>query len=237
MCTVTFLPGIGTYFILTSSRDENKLRKKAIPPRKYQIHNSPVVYPKDMQAGGTWIATGNNCFTLCLLNGAYEQHNSQPPYSKSRGLMLLDFFIYNDVLKFAAEYNFNGIEPFTLLVVKSAGTLELYELKWDAFRINVERKDAILPHIWSSVTLYDLKAIKDREEWFAEWLNSQEKMNMQSIFDFHLLGGEGNKSSDVLMERNLMTTVSITSVQKSNSGLCMKYKDISEDKDYTIRIL
>jgi uncharacterized protein with NRDE domain len=118
MCTVSFLPKKGNSFILTSNRDEDMLRQTALPFQKYSLNNKSLYYPKDPKAGGTWIATEPNSFTVCLLNGAFKAHTPNPPYNKSRGIVLLDFFKYNNQYDFIKQYDFSNIEPFTLLFVK-----------------------------------------------------------------------------------------------------------------------
>src|SRR5258708_5525570 len=136
MCTVTFLPLNETEFVLTSNRDEKSVRKPALQPSLYQVHNALVVFPKDQQAEGTWIASSGIPFTLCLLNGAFERHVSKKNYRISRGLMLLDFFHFNNVDVFLDEYNFEGIEPFTLLLLDTRKRkLELTEARWDGTKI------------------------------------------------------------------------------------------------------
>ena len=55
MCTVTFYPNNNEY-ILTSNRDEVKHRP-TLAPKKYNINNQEITFPKDEVAGGTWIAT------------------------------------------------------------------------------------------------------------------------------------------------------------------------------------
>lgn len=237
MCTVTYLPGGNNKFILTSSRDEQVLRKKAFPPQKYLIDQHAVYYPRDMQAGGTWIATSESSFTLCLLNGAFQKHVHQPPYSKSRGIMLLDFFKFNDVNVFTAGYDFNGIEPFTLLLLDNASHLQLYELRWDGNSTELKEISSIEPAIWSSVTLYEPEVIAQREEWFREWLKHNDGNNQDAIVKFHETGGVGNKSIDLLMNRdNLLRTLSITSVSNTGSEKLMKYKDVVENQVYAINI-
>ena len=70
MCTVTFIPGKDRYFI-TSNRDEKMLRKPAIAPQPYVINGNTLVYPRDADAGGTWIAMNENGNAAVLLNGAF----------------------------------------------------------------------------------------------------------------------------------------------------------------------
>lgn len=238
MCTVTFLPVDENSFILTSNRDEKEWRARAEPPRKFSLNDHSVFFPKDMKAGGTWIATGNTHDTLCLLNGAHEKHTPAASYRKSRGLVLLDFFSYRDVHDFAGHYDFSGIEPFTLVLVNDSGQTTLHELVWDGVLPSLTEKDARVPHIWSSVTLYDREVIDLRRKWFSGWLNSDREWSMAGIMQFHQLGGSGDKHNDLVMNRNNeVLTVSITSIEKTKAGTRMQYKDMVDDKVYTIRII
>lgn len=84
MCTVSFLPKGGNDFIITSNRDEKENREIALSPKKYIHQHLKIVYPQDTKAKGTWIAMSENGFTICLLNGGFMPHKSNPPYRKSR---------------------------------------------------------------------------------------------------------------------------------------------------------
>ena len=96
MCTVTYFPLEQDGYILTSSRDEKSVRGIALPPRKYLLDQQTVFFPKDPDAGGTWFVTTGRDTTLCLLNGAFTKHEHEPPYRKSRGLVVLDYFKFRD---------------------------------------------------------------------------------------------------------------------------------------------
>lgn len=238
MCTVTYLPLADGGFILTTNRDEQAARKSALPPGKYYLNDKSVFFPKDQQAGGTWIVTSHHQFTLCLLNGAYVKHERKENYKWSRGQVLLDFFHYNDVNLFAKEYDFDGIEPFTLIIVDEKEKLDLYEMVWDGEKIHLDEKDAGKEIIWSSVTLYEPQVIEARKKWFVRWLEEHSPKRRNEIIDFHRFAGDGNPENNVLMNRNnKIKTVSITSVFKSNSVTTMEYFDLQANQEYKIRIL
>ncbi len=55
MCTVTYLPSANGFY-LTSNRDEKSTRPAALPPAVYFLNGSKIIYPKDAQGCGTWIA-------------------------------------------------------------------------------------------------------------------------------------------------------------------------------------
>jgi hypothetical protein len=237
MCTVTFLPVNNNGFILTSSRDEKTCRPSALFPQKYLVNNNQLFFPKDSLAGGTWVVTSINNFTLCLLNGAFEKHESKPPYKMSRGLMLLDFFKYNNIEKFIFEYNFENIENFTLIIVDSNNGLKLYELRWDGKNLHRKTLNVTEPYIWSSCTLYTENAIKDRADWFDEFINKTDDFSKENIILFHQNAGDGSLENSIMMNRdNKVKTVSITCIVHSEFSYTMQYLDTEKLQETTIRI-
>lgn len=227
MCTVTFLPLGGTDFILTSNRDEQPSRPAALPPQQYDVQGVPVIFPKDAQSGGTWIAASETA-TLCLLNGAFEAHTPQPPYRHSRGLVVTDFFKYESSQSFIEQYDFTGIEPFTLLIVNHLGGLTLTELRWtETKKLHTATKNIRQPHLWSSATLYAPTVRREREQWFGAWLTNRDNYEWDDILHFHHFGGSGNAQDDLLMKRDFLSTVSITSVMRQNGGIDFLYEDLA----------
>ncbi|MEJ0082440.1 MAG: NRDE family protein, partial [Puia sp.] len=77
-------------FFFTSSRDEQAGRPLALFPEIYEINGCRVLFPKDPQGGGSWIAVNENGHAGVLLNGAIKVHEPGLSYRKSRGLVLLD---------------------------------------------------------------------------------------------------------------------------------------------------
>ncbi|MGW8121466.1 NRDE family protein [Roseivirga echinicomitans] len=224
MCTVTFLPKGKTAYILTSNRDETP-KRAALPPKAYMVNGTEVFFPKDPLAGGTWFATDKQHFTLCLLNGAFEKHHHEPPYRLSRGIMLLDFFKYGNVENFTAEYDFSGIEPFTLILIESNDALISTELVWDEEHLHVRPLDTTQPQIWSSSTLYPEAVRAERRHWFKLWLEEHDNFEQEAIVDFHKTGGKGDEWNDFVMNREgKVQTVSVTSIEKGED-----YHMIHED--------
>ena len=72
MCTVSYVPDHSGGFVLISSRDEKPGRKTMRPENDHGM-----LYPKDAVAGGTWISVDESGRVGCLLNGAFEKHESQ----------------------------------------------------------------------------------------------------------------------------------------------------------------
>jgi len=236
MCTVSYLPVKEASYIITSTRDEKTSRKSALPPEQYEISGQPVYFPRDQEANGTWIASTASGLSLCLLNGGTEIHVSSPPYRRSRGLVLLDFFACNDTVSYLKTYDFSGIEPFTLIVV-DYNNKDLSELRWNGNIMTQISKDYYRPHIWSSVTLYTDDIIKKREAWFHDWLLNRTDYHMNEIIGFHKTGGTGDSRYDILMNRDdEVRTVSITSFQSSPNTHVLRYEDILMNKTSEIAI-
>ena len=229
MCTVTYLP-TPTGFILTSNRDEALIRKPSSLPIIETIDRQQVLFSRDGEAGGTWIATADSKRTICLLNGAFKRHERKPPYRKSRGLVVLDFFRSESALSFNDNYDLNGIEPFTLLIVEDN---KLFELRWDGQNKFFKQLEADQPHIRCSATLYTNEVIAMREKWFADWLTNQNTFSVKDILLFHLFAGDGDEHTQVRMSiYGIVQTVSITCIQSEGDELQMYYSDLKGEKSY-----
>jgi uncharacterized protein with NRDE domain len=226
MCTVTYLPLPDNSFILTSNRDEAIVRKTALPPAKYFTNNTIVFFPKDQEAKGTWIATSFNNYTLCLLNGAFEKHQHLPPYKKSRGLVVLDFFMYNNVHNYVNNYDFSGVEPFTLIIVKGQQVLELFEFRWDGNATHLKTLNPKGAYIWSSATLYTKETIAQREQWFSEWLQKNSVYTSDEILFFHHFAGNGKAENNLIMDIEHKKTVSITCIVNEKQSRTIIYEDL-----------
>lgn len=240
MCTVTYLPLNKREFILTSNRDEDIHRASALAVQEYKINNRTVFFPKDQKANGTWIAHDVKGYTLCLLNGANRPHTHKNEYKKSRGLMLLDFYFYNDPDDFAKFYDFKGIEPFTLLLACSCSDtnqIKLYELKWDEEKVELISHDSSLPQIWSSVTLYSQDVIEQRRKWFEVWLSENNNYSTDIILFFHHFAGNGSSDNDLIINRIEKKTVSICCVNKNISHTDIIYEDILNKKLHKSKVI
>jgi hypothetical protein len=224
MCTVTYLPLGGQAFVLTSSRDEYPGRQTSDRPERQQLGAHTVLFPRDGQAGGTWIAASEGA-TLCLLNGAYTRHDSRPPYRHSRGLVILHYFDYASTDAFLRDYPTAGLEPFTLLVRDGDG---LREMRWDGANRFTRSLDPDVPHLWASATLYEPAAIQKRQQWFAGWLATHPAPDPVAIRHFHRTAGDGDPRNDLLMRRENVRTVSLTSVIHREGFPEMWYEAVGE---------
>jgi hypothetical protein len=223
MCTVTFVPDRGTVF-LTSSRDEKKTRKAALYPELYPGNGGALLYPKDGDAGGTWIAAHENGNAGVLLNGAKAPHLPLPPYRQSRGMILLEIMQAQLPSAHFSHTSFEGIEPFTLILIENKRLLHCW---WDGEVKEAQALPNDRPHIWSSTTLYDATAIQKRDRWFRDWLQNHPAPGLEEIMGFHLKGGVGDPSIDIRMDREgEVSTVSISSIFIGEKEMKMHYTDL-----------
>jgi len=223
MCTVTLIP-VKNKFVLTSNRDE-AIGRKTLPIDSYHVNDTRMLFPKDQVAGGTWIAASEHQQMICLLNGGYQNHTKLNMYRHSRGVVVTDILSGNSLSKDMEAYNCEGLEPFTLVGVDWSNELAFYELVWDGKKKHFSKLDTSIPHIWSSSTLYTDEMKQMRKDWFADYqLNN--KIDINSIINFHKTGGVGNEFYDLQIKRGDLQTRSITQVYLDNDSPIMRYEDL-----------
>lgn len=231
MCTVTYVPINDGYF-LTSNRDEKYTRSKALFPQQYLVNNVPLLFPRDIDAGGTWITLTENGDALCLLNGAFENYVHTNKYSLSRGQVVLKLATSNATIDSFDEIDLQNAAPFTLIIVNSNN---LFECRWDGENKYYKLLDATAPHIWSSATLYNTHQQQKRKMWFNNWVKKNPQPSLYNLFAFHKNTGDGDKENDLIMNRNnKLFTVSITSIAVANNNGLMQYLDVLNNEYTTV---
>ncbi|TYP75803.1 NRDE family protein [Aquimarina intermedia] len=225
MCTVTLIKKPNKGFILTSNRDEI-INRETLAPKSYRDNDHKLIYPKDMLAGGTWIGMSDNNSMVCLLNGGNDRHISKPPYRLSRGVVVKDLLRAGNLLERLRSFDYQGVEPFTVIAAQWKGEHEFYELVWDGVQSNITSLDAST-YIWSSATLYDQNAKKTRELWFNNFLK-QKDTSPEKILEFHKIAGQGNKKIGLQIDRGFLKTRSVTQIVKTSQELSMRYEDLTD---------
>lgn len=227
MCTVTYLP-TRNGFILTHNRDEAPGRSpKNIASRT--LPNGTLLYwPPDTQAGGAWIGANDRGLCACLLNGAFVKHKHLPPYRRSRGLILIDFFEQNNPESFFQNIELHQIEPFTLL---SFEPTQCFELRWDGHEKHFKSLETRDSHFWCSATLYSPELQKLRETVFRNWEKEQPESPelAKAILELHHHGSIGDPENNYVMNRqNRVQTVSITQIERKEHHIHIRYEDLLE---------
>jgi uncharacterized protein with NRDE domain len=225
MCTLTYIPKGRDEFILTHNRDESVRRPIASPPINREINGVEHIFPVDPKGMGTWIGISKTNRIACLLNGGLKKHKHKPPYRHSRGLVVLDYFRNPSFEAFYKTYQFNGLEPFTMIVYENG---KLIELIHDEQFIRVKNLDPAKPHIYSSTPLYSKENMMIRREKLFSWYYQNAKINQNEIVNLHksfLYELENNK----LPVNEIIRTVSITSIDKLVKKADVAYIDMIND--------
>jgi hypothetical protein len=229
MCTVSYLPK-NDGCLISSNRDEASERASALAPLAYDHFGERVLYPKDPVGEGTWIAASDKA-VVCLFNGAFKPHVRKASYRVSRGLVPISFFNYLNIDAFIKSFNFNGIEPFSLIIFHGH---KLTELKWDETKIHRIEHDPAKPHIWASATLYSPEVVSQRKLWFNEWLEADPVFTQESIMSFHSSRKGDHQNGLFINRENGLKTVSVTSVHFSvNQESSMTYHDLKANHQTT----
>ena len=202
------------HILLCSNRDEIIERSTC-----ELVDENSKIYPKEPLQGGSWICTFEHG-AIVLLNGAFEKHKRFPPYSKSRGVLLLEISEEKHPIQVLKSMDLTQIEPFTIVVFQGG---EIFEFIWTGAKKHFTEIDPKLTKIWSSSTLYDQSAKSIREQRFKELTNNN--IDADSLWRFHT-----KPSSDLINgiymnrikgPRTISTTMLILSENKTQ----FKYYD------------
>ena len=230
MCTVTFIRSAGKIFI-TSNRDEKHWRSSALAPSVYAGKTGDLLFPKDGDAGGTWIAAHENGNAIVFLNGGFVRHTPAPPYRKSRGLILLYLIDSPDMETAFKALQLENIEPFTAVLWNNG---QLLECRWTGTQKHIKQLPVTEPHIWSSATLYDEPVVEKRKSWFNKWLQQHKQPSHDDILHFHQFTGDGDTHNDLRMNRNgQVFTVSVTLMALTDEMTQMHYLDLKNNTTFT----
>jgi hypothetical protein len=199
MCTVSFFRS-NNKIIITSNRDENINRPDAIPNQKEKIGDLAYFFPKDPQANGTWFIINNLGNAFVLLNGGEIKHVYNPPYSKSRGLILKELSTSQNIIFHWNSIDLFNIEPFTIIAFFQN---KLYQLRWNGDQKSLQELNSEIPHIWSSSTLYSHEISLKRKTWLKEFLpNISADSPDKDLLEFHTKTMSSDKINGLMINRN-----------------------------------
>jgi hypothetical protein len=238
MCVLTYVPIENMGFILTSNRDEKVSRLRAKPPLQINLGKHRLIAPIDAQSGGTWIGTSKD-FSLVLLNGGFVKHEVDPlGYKQSRGNIIKQYFEFYDANTFFEEFDFSGMEPFTLVIIPHDYSKKIVEIRWCSGARHFLEKNKNEAHIWSSATLYTDEAIAQRASWFYDYIQEDKhKLDPQAILDFHENGGAADPENSIFLKRSIdLRTISTTQIKFSQVEHTLNYTDFLSNKSNIYRI-
>ncbi|HAA10851.1 MAG TPA: hypothetical protein DCE41_03790 [Cytophagales bacterium] len=230
MCTVTYLPLRNGGYILTTNRDESPNRAPVKFPYSHQVYGKEIIYPQDGESGGSWIGATDFGLSAVIMNGAHAPHVRRPPYRMSRGQVLVDALECIRPQEFVKNYDFSGVEPFTLLMIYDDRERAVMEMRWDGENQWQKFHHPASPHIWAANMLYDEHAQQLRKKWFKEWLDEKPEFSQENIMKFHYEAGAEDPYNAMRMNRqNRVATISTTSLLMSPGHCNMHYHDLRKN--------
>jgi len=225
MCTVTIIPINKTDFVLTSNRDEAPNRV-SLKPEIHIVDDTKMLFPKDKLAGGSWIGVSDKNRVLCVLNGAFVRHERQTKYRLSRGVVMRDLLMCESIESAVQDYDLIDVEPFTLVIADWNARLQFFELIWDGTEKHFKTLP-LEPKVWSSSTLYTEEMKQERHEWF-ETFKSENKLDAESLMQFHKITHIDNTDYGVIMNRGFVKTTSITQINKVKDTIAMRFNNLED---------
>lgn len=229
MCTVTFAKS-GGQVVITSNRDE-QVSRPSLPPAVYEVNATRLLFPKDPRAGGTWFAASERGSVLVLLNGSSIPHTHQPPYRRSRGLIVLDLLSQESAIEAWHAIDLDRVEPFTIVLYEAN---LLYQLEWDG---GSKIDNALNPsdaHIWSSTTLYPKDVREQRQNWFDAFTRSNPQPSPDELLHFHQYTQSGDSQNGLVVDRQgiNLKTLSITQAVVGTQKLTLTHRDLAGNAVY-----
>ena len=207
------------------------MREAAIFPVEKTVLDSELIYPIDPEGQGSWFVSEKNGITACIMNGAFHPNKKDGDYRHSRGLIPLHVFEFRDIDHFISSYPFQGLEAFTLIVATKA---TVFEIIWNESELKHHSHPAI-PLIFQSTPLYPYPLSHKRLLWFDSWLNLN---NEENIIDFHRTQDSSNKEESILMDREIVKTISITQRKFGIDSDLIQYHEVENlnfSKKFIIR--
>jgi len=221
MRTVTYIPSKNDIFI-TSIRKEKIGHTAALPPERYSFSSGSIIFPKETDTGGSWIACHANGNAVAFLNETVTADTSGASYRKSRGLILLDLADHTTPFNCFLAINLNRIAPFTAVILDS---FHLFECSWDGRSKSFNELDAQAPHIWSSV-LYANDTASIRKTQFEESVAAIKTFSSKTVLDLHqALDNRESTELQTGAAEGLLTT-SITLITIGPQLAKMQYLDV-----------
>ena len=221
MCTMTWFTVDGGYELFFN-RDERLSRQRAEEPTLQHCDGVSYLSPTDADAGGTWIAVNHHGVTVCLLNHYQFQQISTYKNWISRGEIVRQFSIFENVELAAQEFASLGLDDyraFRMFIIQPDGQNRLFV--WDGHQARIE-KNVTTPKSSSSV---DAKRVKYlRKKLFID-MNLPDSKDREEFFKYHASHSPERSKDSVCMHREDAKTVSFSHVAVTDKSIAFAYCD------------
>ena len=160
--------------------------------------------------------------------------NGSTQYCKK---ILKERFSYDSNESFCNGIDLKQVEPFTLLLIDHASSIDFIELVWDGSKKYIREIDTNYHHIWASSTLYNKEQIDLRYQWFKAFTNAKTSISFSEIVNFHTGSYTKEKAYDLVMQRNSnLKTVSVSQINITPDERTFNYFDLIRNSNKNINL-
>lgn len=217
MCTLTVCVEDGAYS-LTMNRDE-LLERGESGLHQYDEGDKAILYPRDAQAGGTWVGVNARGVTLCLLN-RYDGHYR--PDCPSRGELIPAGLRCGDeqgVRRWLNALNPEPYNPFSLVLISQAGVSRLL---WDGRQALRDQPEAAPWFFMTSSGERFNEVEAKRRRQFDQWRQSGQPF-VGAFPAAHLTCDPDDPGSSILVERSYAHSKSVVRIEVRDKQLELNY--------------
>lgn len=224
MCTVVAIRSAKGVRI-AGNRDELRTRAEAIPPQVYETQGIHWLAPRDPDGQGTWMAVSERGLALVLLNDYQSQpSHAQPPF-RSRGLIVQDLVMAQDLADLAgmllrAGDTLRHTRPFELLAATLQGALHVH---WDGDDLRVRPVE--FPAVLTSSVQEPQRTQRAREAELTMLLGDPADVAVQhaALQQWFSRHQPGDAPRPICLHHDLAATVSHTQVEITSDHVQMRY--------------
>ena len=217
MCTLTVSIEGGAYS-LTMNRDE-LLERGESGLHQYGAGDKAILYPRDAQAGGTWVGVNARGVTLCLLNRYDGHYRVDCP---SRGELIPEGLRHGDehgVRRWLNALDPAPYNPFSLVLISQSGVSRLL---WDGQRAIRDQPEAAPWFFMTSSGERFGEVEATRRQQFDRWRQSGQPF-IGAFPAAHLNCDPADPGSSILVERSYAHSKSVVRIDVGQQELKLHY--------------
>ncbi|MBT6568477.1 MAG: hypothetical protein HON19_06205 [Flavobacteriales bacterium] len=223
MCIVSYIPH-ASGFSFTSNRDE-QIDRSTREPAFYSTGKTKLLYPKDLNMGGTWFAVDpKNKKACCLLN--VKPIPNSPPPKLSRGRLPIKVLL--DSKSVCQKKALEDTAPFFLIQLNYENQkIKITSIIWNGSKVKEHLLNPKKPHLWCSTSLYSPQSNDTFQKLFKKTL--PDLKSPEKILNFHKDVAQPLNSDRFLRKNKNLQTVSITSLTECSKKCHLTYIDLVQD--------
>jgi len=203
------------------NRDEQRSRPRAEFPAIHQISGRPVIYARDPQGGGTWLAASPAGFAVALLNHYPASVQPHHPATRSRGRLVLDLAGAEHAASALARLDREDLlahAPFCLFLLAVDG---VQARDWDGRRLEPLRWEV---PFWTTSSYRPDEVTQWRGGWWAAAVEGRE-LDLAEAGRLMRLRRPEDPAFGLTMDRTDARTLSQAEFSLGPEGVAFAYRE------------